>query len=113
MIKKLSTIALTIGLFSPFSVLAQGEATDVQSLISFLGGLINKTLIPLFAALALMYTIYSITKFIAAGDDTSKKEDMKQQIFWGIIGLFVMLSVWSLVAVIGNTFGIFAGGVLD
>ncbi|MFT6829799.1 MAG: hypothetical protein ACJAV6_000636, partial [Candidatus Paceibacteria bacterium] len=43
----------------------------------------------------------------------AKRNEKKQQIFWGIIGLFVIVSIWGLVAVVGRSFGLFAGGTLS
>lgn len=110
--KKISLLGLSF-LTLPHVAMAQFDGSDVKSLIVSMHGLINKTLIPIFVALALTYVIYAVVTFIAAGDDTQKKEEKKQQIFWGIIGLFIIVSIWALVAVVGRTFGIFAGGTLS
>ena len=48
--------------------------------------------------------LYGVFKFIRA--DAEKKEEGKEFMLWGIIGLFVMLSVWGLVNVIRNTFNL-------
>ena len=105
----------TLGLFlSPLGVLAQGrlDASNVTSLAESTSGFINGRLIPLFVLMALAYTVYAVVDFIAAKENSQDKDEKKQRIFWGIIGLFVIVSIWGLVAVIGRTFGIFPGGVL-
>lgn len=99
-------------LMLPSLVSAQGNAQDARSLTAYLSGLINQRLIPLFISMALAYTIYSVVTFIAADSESQKREEKKQQIFWGVIGLFVIISIWGLVAVISNSFNIFAGGTL-
>jgi fumarate reductase subunit D len=106
------TIITISSIILPIGVFAQFNASTARSLFDSARELINERLIPLFVALALMYTIYSVVQFIAAQDDTQKREEKKQQIFWGIIGLFVITSIWGLVAVVGNSFGLFAGGTL-
>ena len=108
-IKKIITI---LSIILPVGVFAQLNASRADTLFDSARELINTRLIPLFIALALTYTIYSVVQFIAAQDDTQKREEKKQQIFWGIIGLFVITSIWGLVAVVGNSFGLFAGGTL-
>jgi hypothetical protein len=53
--------------------------------------------------LAVVIFIYGvITTILAEGGE--KKEDGKKFMFWGIIGIFVMVSVWGLVAILKNTF---------
>lgn len=88
---------------------AQFESQNITSLLKSISRLINDTIIPLFIAGTLAYIIYAVVTFIAAGDDSQKREERKKQIFWGVIGLFVMLSIWGLIGVIGNSFSIFGG----
>lgn len=96
----------------PCMSFAQNNAQNAESLMIYLHGLINNTLIPLFIAMALLYTIYATVGFIASSEDSKNKEEKKQQIFWGIMGLFVIVSIWGILSIIGNTFNIFAGGTL-
>ncbi len=99
-----------IGIFSmPFLVQAQVPAKDVKTLITYLGSLFNRFLIPLMITLATIYVMYAVVGFIGADQNSQKKEEKKQQIFWGIIGLFVIITVWSLVAVVANTFDVLSG----
>lgn len=111
--KYLTTI--TTFLAFPSLLFAQGSAGDVKSLIRFLHETINKGIIPIFIGMALVYTIYAVVSFIMAGDDTKLREEKKQQILWGIIGLFVIVSIWGIIFVIGNTFKevIYSGGTLS
>jgi hypothetical protein len=111
--KKFLFIHIGYGLLMlPDLALAQGNGQNARTLTAYLSRLINQQLIPLFIAMALAYTIYSVVMFIAADSESQKREEKKQQIFWGIIGLFVIVSIWGLVAVISNSFDIFAGGTL-
>lgn len=111
MIKKIFTIIVTTVL--PLVTMAQLDGTDAVSFFASASKLINGTLIPLFVTLALAYVIYAVVMFIAAGDDTKQKDEKKQQIFWGVIGLFVIVSIWGLVGVVQTTLHIGSGGVLD
>jgi cell division protein FtsW (lipid II flippase) len=111
MIKNIVTIIIT-AVFLPQLAQAQLDSTNVSSLVSSAHGLVNRTLIPVLVSLALIYVIYSVVVFIGASEDSQKKEEKKQQIFWGVIGLFVIVSIWGLVALVGRSFGIFAGGTL-
>lgn len=91
----------------------EGSARDARSLLNFLRGLFNNSLIPIFVTLGLVYFIWAVVGFISSTDDSAKREEKKQQIFWALIGLFVILSVISLINLVGNTFDIFRGGNLE
>lgn len=110
--KNILIIVSSLTLF-PLMVSAQFDGSDAESLFVSAHSLITGRIIPLFIALALTYTIYSVVQFMAASDDSQQREEKKQQIFWGIIGLFVITSIWGLIAIIGDSFGLFAGGTLS
>lgn len=112
--KKIST-ALILTLL-PYITSAQatlGANSGIEPLLRNLHILINRRLIPLFVGLAFLYTMYAVVDFMATGQDSQKKADKKQRIFWGIIGIVIILSIWGLVAIVGSTFGVFAGGTLQ
>jgi len=58
----------------------------------------------LLVALAVVFFLYGILKYITAGDDEEKRSKMKNVMIYGIIGLFVMLSFWGIVNILINTF---------
>lgn len=112
MIKKFFTITV-VGSFLPKLASAQFDSTNVSTFITSAHGLINGTLIPVLVSASVLYTIYTIVVFIGESEDSQKKSEKKQQIFWAVIGLFVIVSIWGLVALVGRSFGIFAGGSLN
>lgn len=89
------------------------DSTNAGSLVKSVTRFISQRLIPLMVLLALVYIIYAVVNYIGADAESQEKNERKQQIFWGIIGLFVIISIWALVAIVANTFGIFAGGTLN
>ena len=66
--------------------------------------IIVSALIPLIFALAFLFFLWGILRFMAATDQ-KKREESKKFIWWGIIGLFVMVSIWGIIKIIGNTLG--------
>ena len=58
----------------------------------------------LLVALAVVFFLYGILKYITAGDDEEKRSKMKNVMIYGIIGLFVMISFWGIVNILINTF---------
>jgi len=125
MLKKFYT-TLSILYFIPSITLAQNISREAANSSSFqldategaetffqsLNGFINTRIIPTIILLALAYVVYSGVSFIVSSTDSEGREDKKKHIFWGIVGLFVITSVWGLVAIVGRSFGLFAGGVL-
>lgn len=60
--------------------------------------------VKLLIALAIVFFLYGVFKFMIAEGD--KKEEGREFMFWGIIGIFVMVSVWGLVNILVNTFNL-------
>lgn len=73
-----------------------------------LGGLvltiINDVLVPVVFAVAFIVFIWGIFQFFIAGkQDPETKDKGKSLMLWGLIGFFVMVSVWGLVNILTNT----------
>ena len=99
--KKFGIIAATLAL-APFT--ASAQISDVWSIFGFINKILN-TLLPLIIAASVVYFIYGIAMYIISGSDDAKAA-AKDKIIYGVIGLFVMISVWGLVNILVNTFGL-------
>jgi len=90
---------------SPLLAMAQTFAPSqgVSGLFSFASTLLNR-LVPLLIAIAVVYFIWQVFQYTIAGDEDKKKE-AKTGMIWGIVGIFVMVSIWGLVAILQSTFG--------
>lgn len=90
---------------SPLMALAQAYSPNqgISGLFTFAGGVLNR-IVPLIISLAVVYFIFNVFKYAVAGDE-DKKAEAKKHMIWGIIGIFVMVSVWGLVAILQATFG--------
>lgn len=60
-------------------------------------------IIPLIVGLALIYFIWGLAQYISNSGEASKVEEGRTRMLWGTIALFVIVSVWGLVAVIRNS----------
>ena len=106
---------LAIGAVSamPFLALAQSinyqSSSGLSGLISWAGSMLAK-IVPLFVALAVVYFIWEVFQYTIAGDE-DKKKAAKTQIIWGIVGIFIMVSVWGLVAILQSTFNTSSVGI--
>lgn len=66
--------------------------------------LINVVIIPMIFGLALLFFLWGVMKFIRASDST-KREEGRKFIIAGLIGLFVMTSLWGIISIVSNTLG--------
>jgi hypothetical protein len=78
-----------------------------QDVLCYVAGIINDSIIPLIFSLAVVMFVWGVVQFfIINADEENKRAQGKQFMIWGIVALAVMLSVWGLVGVLGNTFGV-------
>jgi len=77
----------------------------IQTELANILTLINTYIIPLIVAIAILSFFWGIVKFIQASGAEGKGDAVKAMTN-GIIGLVVMLSVWGIVNLVGNSFGI-------
>lgn len=59
----------------------------------------------IFAA-AFVYFLWGLAMFIFNAEDQSKRTQYKSHMLWGVIGMVVMVSVFSLLAIGLRTFGV-------
>lgn len=89
----------------PALVSAQVTANSAGTIGTGIIALINNVLVPLVFAIAFVVFIWGVFQyFIAGGADEEKREAGKSLMLWGIIGFFVMASVWGLVNILKGTF---------
>ncbi|MBI3074670.1 MAG: hypothetical protein HYY92_00435 [Parcubacteria group bacterium] len=62
-------------------------------------------LVSLIIGLAFVTFLWGVYKYITVAS-TEGKEGARMTIIYGLIGLFVMLSVWGLVKILTETFGV-------
>ncbi len=99
--------ALTIaGFFAlPFVAFAQAPANNLTGLITFAGDILNR-LIPVLIALALVIFFWGLVKYIRSGKAAGGKDIM----IAGLVGLFIMVSVWGIIRIAQNTLGVSNAG---
>ena len=61
------------------------------------------SLIPLFIGLALVYFVYGLAQYIGVSGQEAKKEEGRTRMLWGVIAMFVIISVWGLVTLLQAT----------
>ncbi|HVB19986.1 MAG TPA: hypothetical protein VNF51_01700 [Candidatus Paceibacterota bacterium] len=70
-------------------------------------GVLNVIIIPLILALAFAVFIWGIVKyFFLGGADETKRGEGRTFVFWGLIGLVVLFSVWGFLNILLSTLGL-------
>jgi hypothetical protein len=78
-----------------------------QDVLGYATCIIGSSIIPFIFALAVVMFVWGVVQyFLLNADEEKKRTQGKMFMIWGIIALAVMISVWSLVAILGDTFGI-------
>ncbi len=94
-------LELLVGVFSPNIAYA-----SVDSFISNVDKQIINPLIIFLFVLALAYFLYGVFKFVANSESEESKTEGRNAMLWGIIGLTIMMGVWTILSVIMKTFNI-------
>ncbi|MDP1689857.1 MAG: hypothetical protein Q8L52_01495 [bacterium] len=70
-------------------------------------GLLNTVVVPVIFALAFLVFVYGVVNYFFLGTGEEKKrEEGKQFVLWGVVGLVVLFSVWGFVNLLLSTLGI-------
>ncbi len=103
--KKLALIGLSF--FAPafaFAQSASAQINSVQDASKFFIDFVNNIAVPIVFALAFIVFIWGVFYYFIAGAANDEKRDTgKQFMLYGIIGFFVMISVWGLVRILTGT----------
>jgi predicted PurR-regulated permease PerM len=87
-----------------FSIIPTAEASVVTLMQSVNRVIINPLIILLFA-LAVVYFIYGLTKYLLSPENEEIRKTSKSHMLWGIIGMFIMISVFGIMNILLNTLG--------
>ncbi|HVV14881.1 MAG TPA: hypothetical protein VHD55_00510 [Candidatus Paceibacterota bacterium] len=88
----------------PAFAFAQVQGNNLQGLIAWLGDTLNM-LIPVLIALALVAFFWGLVRYVwgAGGEGAA---DGKSIMIAGLLGLFIMVSVWGIIKLAQNTLGV-------
>ncbi len=107
-------LALTTGTLVafalPFVSLAATTIGNVSQAGGFIIDTINGILVPVLFAVAFIVFLWgAFDTFILGANSEEVKEKGKNLMLWGLIGFFVMVSVWGLVNILTGTVSLTGG----
>lgn len=79
---------------------------SVDSFVFKVNELIINPLIIFLFALAVVYFLYGVFEFISKGENEEAKTKGKSHIIWGVVGIVIMMGVFTILNMIMNTFNI-------
>lgn len=85
--------------------IAYAAVTSVNQTINNITSNIIQPIIGFLFALALVMFIWGIVQFIANAENEEKLNEGKEHMLWGIMGMFIMVSVFGIMNLICNTIG--------
>ena len=107
--KALAIFSGTLSTFA-FPLISLAAPTNLKTTGELIINTINNVLVPvLFAAAFIVFLWGAFQTFIVGANNEEVKEKGKNLMLWGLIGFFVMISVWGLVNILTGTTG-FTGG---
>jgi len=80
------------------------NVTNLKSLITNIIKCLLNPLVVLMVGLSIIIFIWGVFKFIRSDSGSDDKSAGRAFMFWGIVGIFVMISLWGLVNVLQHTF---------
>jgi len=100
------TILFLTILLSPVIVLADDIVPPKTAGEIFTGFSVGNLagLIPVLILVAVVTFMSGIVKFLSAGDNEEKRQAGRQVMIYGIIILFVMVSIWGFVNILTQSF---------
>ncbi len=103
----LSVLALSVApslAFAASNCALKTAVGTIQNIICRIGDILN-IIIPVVITLGLVYFVWGVISYVVGNDEEAKKKGRDRMIY-GIIGLAVIVSVWGLVNILLNTFGL-------
>ncbi len=86
---------------------------QAQTLTEQLRGANNvlNALMGVFIALAIVVFFWGLIRYLWSANAENASAGLKLM-FWGVIALFVMVSVWGIIALLQRSFGVGGGGAI-
>lgn len=97
--KKSIITAVAVAAFAPVAV----HAVTLGTTIGTINEIIN-SIIPIILALAVLYFFWGVAQYILNSEDGEKRGKAISTMIMGIIAIFVMVSVWGIIAILQETF---------
>lgn len=87
-----------------FQIIPTAEASIVTLMASINKVIINPLIYLLFAV-ALVYFLYGLVKYLLSPENEELRTSSKSHMLWGVFGMFIMIAVFGIMNLILTTVG--------
>ncbi len=81
------------------------SAKTLKGYVEYIGCAVRVVVLPFIIGLAVLAFVYGVVKMISNSSNEEAQSQGRTFILWGIIGFFVIVSVYALIGVIRRTVG--------
>ena len=85
---------------------AQQAKAEAMSFVDKFNEVILNPVIVLLMAVALIVFLYGAFEFLKNADNEQGRDTGRKHMLWGLIGLVIMMSAWSIIHIAAATFGV-------
>lgn len=78
--------------------------TDFATLFDYVLCLLVRYVTPFLLSLGIVIFIVGVLNYVRAGDDVEKRASGRDLMWFGLIAIFVMVSVWGFVGILTRSF---------
>ncbi len=89
-----------------FVNIAYAAPADLNTLVKNIEVNIINPIIGVFFALALIIFLWGVTRFLMNADNDTEREQGKNHMIWGLVGMFIMVSVIGIIKIIMSIIGV-------
>ena len=89
----------------PIVAFAAAPFSDFKGFVDFVITSIFRPVSILLVNGAVIYFLWGVVKYVKHGGNKEKREEGVKTMFYGVIAIFVMVSLWGFVNILLNTFG--------
>ena len=80
--------------------------SGVTGILTWIGCILTEAIVPILVTLAIIGFIWGIIEYYLNPDNEEKRKKGKSFILWGLISLFVIVSMWGIVGLFVTTFNL-------
>ncbi len=91
---------------TPIDMCSQITFTKLSGLLNFASCTLINYVVPLLFTVAVVAFIWGVIQMVINPANEEARKKGKSFMIWGLVGLFVMVSVWGIVSVFTHTFNI-------
>lgn len=101
----MSCVALTVAPLTSFAAAwCVGTDCSFRRFVDWSIGSLFRPIVPVLVSLTVAYFLWGTADYIRFADSADKRSEGRKRMFWGIVGLAVIMGFWAAARMVKNTF---------